>query len=311
MTPFAIAGIQMYVSAAQDNVATMKQRADLALARFPWLNMIIFSELAAYGPLIGNHPQSLDAAIETFQELAVRHKIWLLPGSMFEKRKDGVFNTAVVINPDGKIVGRYDKMFPFTPYEAEVTGGTEFLVFNVPKVGRFGFSICYDIWFPETTRTLAAMGMEVLLHPVLTGTTDRDVELSIARATAAQFQCYVFDINGLGAGGIGRSCVFGPGGTPLYEARGNEEIIALEIDLDLVRRQRAVGQNGLGQVLKSFRDRNVDFPVYDDALFNHDFLKNLGPLEMPEQNQRIDNSPAGNSQLKGEVRTTLPFDETG
>jgi len=311
MTPFAIAGIQMYVSAAQDNVAAMKQRADLALARFPWLNMIIFSELAAYGPLIGNHPQSLDPAIEAFQELAAHHKIWLLPGSMFEKRENGVFNTAVVINPDGKIVGRYDKMFPFTPYEAEVTGGTEFLVFNVPKVGRFGFSICYDIWFPETTRTLAAMGMEVLLHPVLTGTTDRDVELSIARATAAQFQCYVFDINGLGAGGIGRSCAFGPGGTLLHEARGSEEIIALEIDLDLVRRQRAVGQNGLGQVLKSFRDRNVDFPVYDNALFNHDFLKNLGPLEMPKQNQHIDNSPADNSQSKREVRTTLPFDETG
>jgi hypothetical protein len=42
----------------------------------------------------------------------------------------------------------------------------------------------------------------VLLHPVLTGTSDRDAELAIARATAAQFQCYVFDVNGLGAGGV-------------------------------------------------------------------------------------------------------------
>ena len=74
----------------------------------------------------------------------------------------------------------------------------------------------YDIWFPETTRTLTAMGAEVLLHPVLTGTIDRDVELSIARATAAQFQCYVFDINGLDAGGIGRSAVIDPAGTVLY-----------------------------------------------------------------------------------------------
>jgi len=300
MTPFAIAGIQMHVSAAHDNVAAMKHRVELALARFPWINMIMFSELAAFGPLVGNHPQSLEDTFETFQELAVQHKIWLLPGSMFEKRNEGIFNTSVVINPGGEIVGRYDKMFPFTPYEADVTGGTEFLVFDVPDIGRFGVSICYDIWFPETTRTLSSMGMEVLLHPVLTGTTDRDVELSIARATAAQFQCYVFDVNGIGAGGIGRSCIFGPGGTLMYEARGAEEIIPIEIDLDLVRRQREVGQNGLGQVLKSFRDRNADFPVYDNALFNHDYLNNLGALEMPKQQQNIDNSHSDQSHFNGE-----------
>jgi len=311
MTPFAIAGIQMHVSASHNNAEAMKHRVELTLARFPWVNMIVFSELAAFGPIINNHPSSLEPTLEVFQKLAARHKIWLLPGSMFEKRKDGVFNTAVVINPDGEIVGRYDKMFPFTPYEANVTGGTEFLVFDVPEVGRFGVSICYDIWFPETTRTLSAMGMEVLLHPVLTGTTDRDVELSIARATAAQFQCYVFDVNGLGAGGIGRSCVFGPGGTPIYEARGAEEIIPIEIDLDLVRRQRAVGQNGLGQVLKSFRDKNAEFPVYDNALFNHDYLNNLGPLEMPKRHHNIDKSRGDQSQFKRERTAPNSLDETG
>jgi len=311
MTPFAIAGIQMQVSAGHNNVAAMKHRVELALARFPWVDMILFSELAAFGPLIGNHPQSLDETLEVFQELAAHHNIWLLPGTMFEKREKGTFNTAVVINPDGKIVGRYDKMFPFTPYERGVTGGNEFLVFDVPHIGRFGYSICYDIWFPETTRTLSSMGMEVLLHPVLTGTTDRDVELSIARATAAQFQCYVFDVNGLGAGGIGRSCIFGPGGTAIYEARGAEEILPIEIDMDLVRRQRAVGQNGLGQVLKSFRDRNVEFPVYDHALFNHDYLNNLGPLEMPKQNQHVDNNPVDQSQFKGENPTADIIKKTG
>lgn len=270
----------MYVSATHENVSAMKLRTEVALARFPWINMVIFSELAPFGPLIDNHPETMTDQIEIFQELAVQHGIWIIPGSMFERREDGVFNTSVVINPEGVVVGRYDKMFPFMPYEQGVTGGTEFLVFDVPQVGRFGFSICYDIWFPETTRTLAAMGAEVLLHPVLTGTTDRDVELAIARATAAQFQCYVFDINGIGAGGIGRSCVVGPGGNMLYEARGSEEIIPIEIDMDLVRHQRSLGQNGLGQVLKSFRDKNVDFSVYDDDKFNHEYHDGLGPLQM-------------------------------
>ncbi len=74
------------------------------------------------------------------------------------------------------------------------------------------------MWFPETSRTLAAMGAEVILHPTLTATIDRDVELAIVRATAAQNQCFVFDINGVGDGGNGRSIVVGPAGDVLYQA---------------------------------------------------------------------------------------------
>ncbi len=130
------------------------------------------------------------------------------------------------------------------------------------------------------------MGAEVLLHPVLTGPIDRDVELAMARATAAQFQCYVIDINGVAAGGIGRSCVFDPAGTEIYKAGAGEEIIPIEIDFDMVRRQRANGFHGLGQPLKSFRDRAVDFHVYDEALFDGAYLKSLGPLGMPKQGSR-------------------------
>lgn len=285
MTPFSIAGIQMAVSATQSNVEAMKHRINIAMSRFSWIDMILFSELAPYGPLTHNHPENLEADIKIFQELAKHHKIWLIPGSMFERRDGKTYNTSVVINPQGEIIGKYDKMFPFMPYELGIESGDEFLIFDVPEVGRFGLSICYDIWFPETTRTLVSKGVEVLLHPVLTGTTDRDVELAIARATAAQFQCYVVDINGIDAGGLGRSCVVGPGGDMLYEARGNEEIIPIEIDLDTVRRQRELGQNGLGQVMKSFRDRSADFTVYDDARFDHSYQNSLGPLQMPRRNQ--------------------------
>ncbi|MBI3453090.1 MAG: carbon-nitrogen hydrolase family protein, partial [Rhodospirillales bacterium] len=197
-----------------------------------------------------------------------------------------IYNTASVIDPQGEVIARYRKMFPFRPYEAEVTAGAEFCVFDVPDVGRFGLSICYDIWFPETTRTLVAMGAEVLLHPVLTGTIDRDVEIAIARATAAQFQCYVFDINGLGPGGVGRSCVVGPSGTVLYQSAGQEEVIPIEIDLRRVRRQRETGIHGLGQVLKSFRDRPVDFAVYNRQSGADSYLRTLGPLAMPKRGDR-------------------------
>lgn len=284
MTPFAIAGVQMHVGALHSNVEAMRHRIEILMARFPWTQMVLFSELAPYGPLDRFSQPFPNDVVQQFQEDARRFGIWLIPGSMFEKTEDGrIFNTSVVINPQGEIVAKYSKMFPFRPYEAGISAGTEFCVFDVPGVGRFGLSICYDIWFPETTRQLTSQGVEVLLHPVLTGTTDRDAEIAIARATAAQFQCYVFDVNGLGAGGVGRSLVVDPSATVLHQSAGQEDMFPIEIDLDQVRRQRETGLKGLGQVLKSFRDREAEFTVYDRASGADAYLKTLGPLETPGQ----------------------------
>jgi predicted amidohydrolase len=283
MTPFAIAGLQMPVSALQENLTAMGQQLDLLMARYPWVQMVVFSELAAFGPL-PKHAQPLPGPAEaTFQAMAARHGIWLLPGSLFEKKEGRIFNTAPVIDPRGQVIARYRKMFPFRPYESATTPGNEFVVFDVPDIGRFGVSICYDMWFPETTRTLAAMGAEVVLHPTLTDTLDRDVELAMCRAAAAQNQCYWIDVNGLGAGGVGRSVFVGPSGDVLHQAGAAEEVIPLEIDIDRVRRERAVGLRGLGQPLKSFRDREVDFPVYDRKSFDAGFLDSLGPLTLPQR----------------------------
>lgn len=299
MTPFAIAGMQMHVAAVHENVSHMKHQLDLLMDRFPWVQMVVFSELAAFGPVQEN-AGSFERTEEIMAGWAQHHGIWLVSGSMFEGREEGVYNTASVFNPDGELVGRHRKLFPFQPYEHDVLPGSDFLVFDVPEVGRFGVSICYDIWFPETTRTLVSRGVEVLLHPVLTGTLDRDVEVSIARATAAMFQCYVFDINGVGAGGVGRSAVFDPTGTALHQSAGQEEYIPLEIDLDMVRRQREVGLKGLGQTLKSFRDRAVDFDVYRADSTGYDYLATLGPLEVPRRGSRAGLTKQGETQVAQE-----------
>ena len=286
MTPFAIAGIQMHVSASQENVSAMAHRLEILMTRFPWVQMVMFSELAAFGPLPG-HAQTLPGPVEdAFREMAAKHHIWLLPGSMFEAVGELVYNTASVIDPQGQVVGRYRKMFPFQPYENHVEPGTEFLVFDVPDVGRFGVSICYDMWFPETSRTLASMGAEVILHPTMTDTIDRDVELSIARATAVTNQCYFFDINGVGDGGVGSSIIVGPAGYIIHQAGGGEETIPVEINLGRVRREREVGIRSLGQPLKSFRDRPVEFPAYQRSAESEAYLQSLGPLTKPHRGSR-------------------------
>ena len=281
MTPFAIAGIQMLVSGEAENVTAMGKRLNLLMARFPWVQMVLFSELCAFGPA-PKHAQPMPGPAEgAFCEMAAHHRVWLIPGSLFEQRDDGIYNTSPVISPQGEVILRYRKMFPFVPYEAGVRPGSEFAVFDVPDVGRFGLSICYDMWFPETTRQLATLGAEVILHPTMTDTIDRDVELPIARASATMNQCYFFDINGVGDGGTGRSIIVDPSGSVLYEAGRGVEMVPLEIDLDRVRRERDRGVRGLGQTLKSFRDRPVDFPVYERGAPTEAYLQSLGPLVKP------------------------------
>lgn len=317
MTPFAIAGIQMYVSAIESNIAGMRQRLDVLMLRYPWVQMVVFSELAAFGPL-PTHAQTMPGpAEESFCEMASQHGIWLIPGSMFERVGDRIYNTAPVIDPRGHVVTRYRKMFPFRPYERGISGGEEFAVFDVPEVGRFGVSICYDMWFPETTRTLASMGAEVILHPTLTDTLDREIELSISRTNAAINQCYFFDVNGLGHGGYGRSIVVGPSGDVIHQATVAEESMPIEIDLARVRHERSVGIHGLGQPLKSFRDRSVDFNVYRADGFDFSYLQSLGVLERQDRRFTLHEeiveppvSPPTDSRLEAPIENNPPTEKT-
>lgn len=280
MTHFAIAGIQTHVG-INNNLPTLRHRLDLLMHLYPWTQMVVLSELAAHGPVTASAEPLPGETEAAFQEMARRHRIWLVPGSFFERREGAIYNTASVIDPAGEVITRYSKMFPFTPYEEGVTPGRTFCVFDVPEVGRFGLAICYDLWFPEIARTLTSLGAEVILNPALAHFIDRDADLLIAQASAAMFQSYVFHVNGLAAGGNGRSLVAGPDGRVLHQAGAAEELIPLEIDLGLVRRERVRGLRTMGQPLKSFRDRPTDFPVYDRANFDDAYLQSLGPLIKP------------------------------
>jgi hypothetical protein len=106
----------------------------------------------------------------------------------------------------------------------------------------------------------------------------------MVRATAAQQQCYVIDINGAGDQANGRSVIAGPEGEVIHQAGEVEEIIPVEIDLDRVRRSRERGLMGLGQPLKSFRDAGHRFP--HEGLANRgEYLDTLGPLAIPKRGE--------------------------
>ncbi|MCJ9427549.1 carbon-nitrogen hydrolase family protein [Kordiimonas marina] len=281
MTHFAIAGLQLEL-ATTGNLDLIIKKTRVTLARFPWIQMVVLSELAVHGAPL-SHAEALPSETEDrLADLARELGIWLVTGSLYEKQDGKIYNTATVLAPDGTAVARYRKMYPFYPYEKGVEPGADICVFDVPEVGRFGLSICYDMWFPETSRAMAAAGAEVILHPTLTNTVDRDVECAMARATAAQQQCYVIDVNGAGALASGRSSFVGPDGDILYAAGEAEDIIALEIDLSRVRRGRERGVLGLGQPLKSYRDAAHSY-AHEDVHGRTAYLNSLGALEIPKR----------------------------
>lgn len=284
MRPFAIAGLQLNISNYESNLPHILREIARVAHVYPWVQMVVISELATYGLSYANAQELEGEADAAYRLAAHRHGLWIVNGSIFEKSAEGTFNTSTVYSPQGEVVTRFRKMFPFMPYEEGISAGKEFCVFDIPNVGRFGLIICYDLWFPEITRTLACMGAEVILCPTLTNSWDREIELSIAKASAAINQCYIFDINGTGGGGYGRSIVVDPMGRVLNEAGSGPEVLACEIDLDIATEARVRGCRHLGQTLKSFRDRPIEFPIYSRD-FDVSYLNHLGPVVKPQKRQ--------------------------
>ena len=179
--------------------------------------------------------------------------------SLFEKRAPGLYhNTAVVIEKDGSIAGKYRKMhipddpayyekFYFTP------GDLGFHPIDT-SVGRLGVLVCWDQWYPEAARLMALQGAEILIYPTAIGyeTSDTDEEqqrqreawTTVMRGHAVANGLPVIAVNRVGyepdpskqTGGIqfwGSSFVAGPQGELLFRASDNEEEgIIININLD-------------------------------------------------------------------------------
>jgi N-carbamoylputrescine amidase len=197
--------------------------------------------------------------------------------SLFEKRAAGLYhNTAVVLEKDGTIAGKYRKMhipddpayyekFYFTP------GDLGFKPIQT-SVGKLGVLVCWDQWYPEAARLMAMAGAELLIYPTAIGWESTDTADEKQRQTEAWFTVqrghavangiHVLSCNRVGyeadpsgvTNGIqfwGNSFVAGPQGEFLAKASNeNEENIVLEIDLKRSENVR--------RWWPFFRDRRID-----------------------------------------------------
>lgn len=104
-------------------------------------------------------------ATDYFGELARQYDLYLVAG-LVERDKHLIYNVAVLIGPDGKLIGKYRKVaLPRTEIEAGIMPGREYPVFET-RFGKVGMMICYDGFFPEVARRLSLHGAEVIAFPV-------------------------------------------------------------------------------------------------------------------------------------------------
>jgi predicted amidohydrolase len=234
-------------------------------AAFPGAQLYVFPELYLNGehPFSPDTPPRFESSVaqpipgpltRAVGAIAKRVGRWIVAGSIVERDEDRLYNTLIAFSPAGRLVARYRKMFTWRPFETFALGTEPPPVLRIPGVGKVGLMICYDGWFPEMARGLALRGAEVIAHPTLTTTPDREEELVLARANAIANQCYVVNVNASATIGGGRSIGVDPEGRVLFEGGTGEELFPEMLDLDRVTAVRAHGTRGLNRLLQHVRD---------------------------------------------------------
>src|SRR5580698_6743997 len=214
-------------------------------------------------PLEG-HP-----AVEHFRGLA-RELDVVLPVSVFEHANNAFYNSVVMVDAGGGVLGSYRKShipegpgyhekFYFSP------GDTGFKVFET-RYAKLGVAICWDQWFPEAARSMALMGADMLLYPTAIGSEPQDASIDSSghwqrtmQGHAAANVMPVVASNRIGTEKgekcamtvYGSAAIASPTGEKLVEAdRDSETVLTASFDLDEVRRYR--------QAWGVFRDRRPE-----------------------------------------------------
>ena len=216
----------------------------------PDTDLVVLPELWAHGGFAyrtwQQRAEAIDGPTVTALAAAARDTSTVVhAGSIIERDGDALFNTSVVLGPDGSVLARYRKMHRFGFGVGEPTllePGADLVVVRLPLrdggTAAVGLSICYDLRFPEMYRALLDAGAQMVLVPAAWPAARVAHWTLLGRARAIENQIVVVAANTVGthAGHEmgGYSQVAGPTGEVLAEAGTDEEVLSVDIDLSQV-----------------------------------------------------------------------------
>lgn len=243
----------------EENLAKMVKAFHEAIENDPKLDIITFPEFMYFCPETAE--QSAEVAVDvnepnvfvdTWKSLAKEYNVNIITGSFVAKAEGGkTKNTVLVINRQGEIVDRYDKihlMVAASFDESELVAYGDHVCVCDLDIGRIGVMVCYDLRFPELARSMCLKGAEMIFvssafpsgQPLPPRVDDWDV---LVRSTALLNMTHVVACNQFGEifpgeAPFGRSCVVDPKGIVTSMAGGRECIVYGTIDLDYQKKQQ-------------------------------------------------------------------------
>jgi predicted amidohydrolase len=184
-----------------------------------------------------------------FSALARGLRVWIIFG-IDENREGLLFNTAVLMNPAGEIVGKYSKVHLQNWMTASgVHHGDHFPVWGIEIQGvktRVGIQICYDIQHPESTRELALGGAEIVFVPYCTRDFSRPLLIHLFQTRALENCLYLARVNFAAPRNSGTSSMIDFEGSTLDELDGAENVLVHDLNLSALRKARGGFDNVYG-----------------------------------------------------------------
>ncbi len=185
--------------------------------------------------------------VTTIAKHAKENKIQIV-GSFYEKSriKDRVYDTSFVIDKSGKIISTYRKIHLYDALgfreSDKITPGSKISKPIKTSIGKIGMMICYDLRFPEMSRSLAVAGSEVLVAPSawVKGNMKEEHWITINKTRAIENGCYLIAPDQIGNIYCGRSLVVDPYGKILLDMKKKQGIGFVNIDLNKVKQTRKI-----------------------------------------------------------------------
>ncbi len=207
----------------------------------PDTRLIVFPELSATGyflsPRLKELAQEKEGVIfQKMREIAYQYDIWIVYGYVEKDLKGNIYNAIQMVDPEGNLAANYRKIH-LTPLEKELfTPGSE-LVTVKTELGIIGLMICWDLAFPELSRTLALKGTDLLVAPSAWEVPYDTPFKLFGAARAIDNTVFVAACNHVGTSEelsfFGKSSIYGPDGKIIASSsNGQEDLIVADIEYD-------------------------------------------------------------------------------